>query len=249
MRAERVDLSTPDGPMPVYEAVPDGPARGAVLVLQDIFGVSPYLEDVCRRLAALGWHALAPSLYHRTGASAIAFDAMADGFPHSKAMTATGILADADACFARFAGAGIDVDHTAVTGFCMGGTLTWFLAVERRPAAAVTFYGHLAETSWPGVTPAMDSVEVLTVPWLGLFGDRDAMIPVEEVEALRALLDGHPTPAEIVRYPDADHAFHRDLTPDWYHEASAIDAWARTLAWFDAYVPAVDSVAAAGVGE
>ena len=224
--------------VPMYEAAPLGPARGGVIVLQDVFGVTPYLEDVCRRFAAEGWHAVAPHLYHRTGDPVVPFDAIETAFPHSAAMTGEGVLDDVDAAFARLESAGIPRSSTGVTGFCMGGTLTWFIALTQHPAAGVTFYGHLASTNWPGVTAALDSADQLAVPWLGLFGDQDAMIPIDDVEALRTALAGNPTPTEIVRYPDANHAFHRDVTPDWYHEASAVDAWRRTLAWFDAYVPA-----------
>ena len=228
--------------VPIFEAVPDGAARGGVIVLQDVFGVTEYLEGVCRDLAAEGWHAVAPHLYHRTGDPVVPFDAIETAFPHSAAMTGAGVLDDVDACFARLAAAGITPSSTGVMGFCMGGTLTWFVTLERRPAAGVTFYGHLASTSWPGVSAALDSAGELTVPWLGLFGDQDAMIPIDDVEALRSALEANPTPTEIVRYPDANHAFHRDVTPDWYHAASAVDAWDRTLAWFDEFVPAPAAV-------
>jgi carboxymethylenebutenolidase len=244
--AETIELPTPDGPMPVYEALPEGEAAGGILVLQDAFGVTSYLEDVCQRLAAVGWHALAPHLFHRTGSPVIPFDRIEDSRPHSAAMTGAGVLADVDACLVHWAAAGIGRDRVGVVGFCMGGTLAWFIALERHPAAAVTFYGHLRSTAWPGVTAALDSAAELDVPWLGLFGDADAMIPIDDVEELRAQLAGHATPAEIVRYPEANHAFHRDVTPDWYHEASAIDAWARTLAWFAAHIPAVAGAPSGG---
>jgi carboxymethylenebutenolidase len=74
------------------------------------------------------------------------------------------------------------------------------------------------------------------VPWLGLFGDQDASIPVDDVERLRAVLAGAAAPTEIVRYPDAGHGFHCDRRAD-YVEGDARDAWARTLAWFGTYLP------------
>ena len=237
MRADTIELTTPDGPMPVYEAVPDGEARGGVLVLQDAFGVTPYLEYVCRRFAALGWHALGPHLFHRTGAVVIPFDDFPATKEHVPAMTAEGILADADACLAHLRSAGVEPSRAAALGFCMGGTLAFFLGSERPIATAVTYYGSLASNAWEGVTPALESSSALAVPWLGLFGDVDEMIPVEQVERLRALLAGVPVPTEIVRYPDANHAFHRDATPDWYHQPSAEDAWARTIDWLERYVP------------
>src|SRR5690606_27900231 len=77
-----------------------------------------------------------------------------------------------------------------------------------------------------------DEAKTLKTPWLGIFGDRDQGIPVEDVEKLRAELDRtNPVPHEILRY-DADHGFHCDGRPAVYDEAAAKDAWSRTLDWF-----------------
>jgi carboxymethylenebutenolidase len=75
----------------------------------------------------------------------------------------------------------------------------------------------------------------LQTPWLGLFGDLDKGIPVEGVEELRSALGDAPVAAEVIRYPDAEHGFHCDAR-DAYHEASATDAWQRTLEWFDTHL-------------
>ena len=76
----------------------------------------------------------------------------------------------------------------------------------------------------------------LRTPWLGLFGDEDASIPVADVERLRTALTAAAVDTEVVRYPDAPHGFHCDARAD-YHEAAAADAFARALAWFDAHLP------------
>ncbi len=81
----------------------------------------------------------------------------------------------------------------------------------------------------------MDQAGTLETPWLGLFGDLDPMIPSEGVEQLRTELQAAPVATEVVRYPDADHGFHCDARGS-YHEASAKDAWSRTLAWFDTHL-------------
>ena len=73
------------------------------------------------------------------------------------------------------------------------------------------------------------------MPWLGLFGDQDASIPIDDVERLRVALDATAPATEIVRYADAGHGFHCDRRPD-YIEADAHDAWARTVAWFDRHL-------------
>jgi carboxymethylenebutenolidase len=76
----------------------------------------------------------------------------------------------------------------------------------------------------------------LQTPWLGLFGDADGSIPVEDVERLRSTLDtSTAVEHEIVRYPGAEHGFNCDQRPS-YHPDSAADAWTRTLAWFGAHL-------------
>ena len=65
--ATTVTLKTPDGDMGLYDAEPEGEARAAVIVAQEAFGVNPHIEDVTRRIAAAGYRAVAPHLFHRTG--------------------------------------------------------------------------------------------------------------------------------------------------------------------------------------
>jgi carboxymethylenebutenolidase len=249
MAAETITLDTPDGAMPTYSSVPSGPIRGGIIVLQDTFGVTGYLEGVCDDLAAAGWHALAPHLFHRTGGPVVPFDRIEDSTSHRTAMTGAGILADTDACLDRFAAGGLASAHVGAMGFCMGGTIGFFLDTRRDLGAVVSFYGHLAGSSWDGVPSALDTYTELRAPWLGQFGDEDAMIPIADVEALRASLAvaDLDIATSIIRYPGANHAFHRKVTPDWYHAASADAAWSATLTWFDAHMPAVGAASGATV--
>jgi carboxymethylenebutenolidase len=75
----------------------------------------------------------------------------------------------------------------------------------------------------------------LQTPWLGLFGDQDGSIAVDDVEALRAALKDAPVDTEIVRYPEAGHGFHCDIRPD-YRADEAADAWKRALDWFASHL-------------
>ena len=81
----------------------------------------------------------------------------------------------------------------------------------------------------------MDRVAEIKVPVLGLYGGKDAGIPVEQVEKFFAALKASGTPAEFVVYPDAEHGFHADYRPDSYRKADAEDGWNRMLAWFKKY--------------
>ncbi len=230
-------LTTPDGPMDCFEAVPDGPARGAVVVVQEAFGVNAHIRDVTERFAAAGYHAVAPAYFHRAGGGRVEdYTDVAAIFPLFEGLTDDGILADTDAALDHLRASGFADDRIATVGFCFGGRVTFLVALERALGAAVGFYGGGIATK--GALPfpmLLDRTAELRTPWLGLFGDLDASIPVDGVEALRAALTGAPVAGEVVRYADARHGFHCDARAD-HDEAAARDAWARTLAWFDAHL-------------
>jgi carboxymethylenebutenolidase len=101
--------------------------------------------------------------------------------------------------------------------------------------AAVTFYGGGVSQGRFGFPPLVELAPRLRAPWLGLYGDQDQGIPVADVEALRAATATSAPPTEVVRYPDAAHGFNCDQRAS-FHAASADDAWARMLAWFDRYL-------------
>jgi carboxymethylenebutenolidase len=117
----------------------------------------------------------------------------------------------------------------------MGGTVTFLTAVRRKLGAAVTFYGGGVGQGRFGLPSLVELAPGLSTPWLGLYGDKDRSIPVDDVEALRAAAGRAPVDTDLVRYAEAGHGFHCDVRAD-YHEASATDAWARALAWFDAHL-------------
>ncbi|HEX6418006.1 MAG TPA: dienelactone hydrolase family protein [Acidimicrobiales bacterium] len=210
---------------------PDGPVAGGVVVVQEVFGVTPHIEDVCQRLADVGWLAVAPHLYHRTGDPVVPHDQIAEGRRHAGQLTAEGILADVDAALRYVEGAGFPRDTTGIVGFCMGGTIAMVVAAARQVGAAVTFYGSGIANGRFGFPPLLEVAPKLRAPWLGLYGDLDAAIPVDEVEQLAGAAAGSDVHTEVVRYPDAGHGFNRDGSSA-YHEPSARDAWMRMLDWF-----------------
>ena len=94
MAAESLELSTADGPMPAYQANPDGEPAGAVLVVQEAFGITPHIESICRRLAEAGYLAVAPAFFHRQGSPVFDYGDMQSIGPVMMALTAEGIRAD-----------------------------------------------------------------------------------------------------------------------------------------------------------
>jgi carboxymethylenebutenolidase len=217
-------------PLSVFE--PAGDAKGGLVVIQEIFGVNDHIEDVCRRLAAEGWLAVAPHLFHRSGDPKLGYDAMDEGRAHAQELTADGVMEDVDAAIARIADAGIPLTRTGIVGFCMGGSVALVTAVRRELGAAVTFYGGGITEGRFGFGALGDEAPALKVPWLGLYGDLDTAIPIEGVEELRIAAARSGQPTEIVRYPEAGHGFNCDQRAS-YHKPSATDAWRRMLEWFD----------------
>jgi carboxymethylenebutenolidase len=226
-------IDTANGPMRVYEAVPDTPPTAAVVVIQEAFGVNPHIEDVTRRFADAGYHAVAPDMFHRTGGGIVDYGDFGAVIPHFVGIGDDhAILADVDATLDYLRGIGFADRRIGIVGFCFGGRVTFLTAVNRSLGAAVGFYGGgIVTARFPQFPALVGDVTRIGTPWLGLFGDLDQSIPVEDVELLREALAAAPVPAEVVRYPDAEHGFHCDER-DAYNAAAAKDAWDRTLDWF-----------------
>ncbi len=233
--AQTVTIDSAGGSMGLYDAEPDGVPRGAVIVIQEAFGITDHIEDVCRRLAASGYRAVAPHLFHRSGDAVIAYDDMASVMPHMGALSADGLASDLAASIAYLEGAGFGAQRVGIVGFCMGGSVVVLAAATHTLGAAVTFYGGGVATGRFGLPPLVELAPTLKTPWLGVFGDKDQGIPTDQVETLRDAAAQAAVPTEVVRYPDAEHGFHCDARSS-YHEASSKDAWKRTLAWLDAHL-------------
>ncbi len=219
--------------LPVYFARPaTGTQLPVVLVVQEIFGVHAYIQDVCRRLAHEGYLAIAPELFFRQGNPA-AIDNVAEIISAivSKVPDAQ-VMADLDACAAWAPGQGGNPAQLAITGFCWGGRITWLYAAHNpQLKAGVAWYGRL-DGAPADNTPQhpIDVAAALHAPVLGLYGGQDQGIPVEDVDMMRDALTAAASPSEIVLYPDAPHAFHADYRPS-YRSAEAADGWERLLAW------------------
>lgn len=246
---EAASLPAADFALPAYLARPRAPGRfPVVIVASEVFGLHDYIKDVCRRIAKLGYVAIAPAFFVR----------VADPAPLSDISQVIKIVARAsDAQVMGDIGATLkflraqpyaDAARIAITGFCWGGGTTW-LACEEFPQikAGVAWYGRMApppgeakdaKRLWP-----IERVGQLHAPVLGLYGAEDAL--AASVPAMReALAAAHKAGSQIILYPDAGHGFHADYR-DSYNAADAKDGWARMLAHFKsngvgprAYAPA-----------
>lgn len=230
---QQTDVITTDGVMPLTVVEPDeGTANGcAVIVVQEAFGVDAHIEEVSARFAQAGWLAVAPHLFYRSGGGTISYDDRDGMFANLAPLSDTGTLDDIDATIAYIHGRGIPTERIALVGFCLGGRVAFLIAGHRPLGATVGFYGggivHGRSETRPSL---LDLAPGLQSPWLGVFGGLDDSIPAEELDVLEQALAASPVATEVVRYPDAGHAFLNDHKSSYAAEASA-DAWDRTLSW------------------
>jgi carboxymethylenebutenolidase len=232
--AGAVQIPVKGGEIPAYRAQPaSGNNFPIILVIQEIFGVHEHIQDVVRRLAKLGYLAIAPELFVRQGdvlklSSIEEIRAVVAKVPDAQ------VLADLDATLAWAASSSQgNIDQVGITGFCWGGRITWLYAAHNpKVKAGVAWYGRLVGASTT-LTPKhpVDIAPTLSVPVLGLYGGQDTGIPLESVEKARVILKSGRSKSEIVVYPEAPHAFFADYRPS-YRETDAKDGWERLQKWF-----------------
>ena len=225
------------GELPIYVARPIGAGPfPVVLVVQEIFGVHEHITDVARRLAKLGYLAIAPELFFRRGDPRTAPDGES---LRRDFVTPTGdaqVLADLDRTLAWAVANGGAADRIALTGFCWGGRIAWLYAAHQpQLKAAVAWYGRLSgdATALQPRHPLQIAGE-LKAPVLGLYGGKDQGIPLTAVEGLRSALAAAGSPSTIEVYPEAPHAFFADYRPSYRPEAAA-DGWRRLQEWLIRY--------------
>jgi carboxymethylenebutenolidase len=232
--AGEVKIPVSDGTIPAYRAQPAiGSNFPVILVIQEIFGVHAYIQDVCRRLAKLGYLAIAPEMFYRQGDVSKLTEIVQIRQIVSKVPDAQ-VLSDLDATVA-WAGKSSkgDTQKLGITGFCWGGRITWLYAAHNyNVKAGVAWYGRLVGESTT-LTPKhpVDIAKNLQVPVLGLYGGKDTGISLDTVEQMRDRLTGCSTNSEIIVYPEAPHAFHADYRPS-YRQTDAEDGWKRLQEWF-----------------
>ncbi|MEJ8849113.1 dienelactone hydrolase family protein [Variovorax rhizosphaerae] len=224
--------------VPAYMAAPAGKTDlPVIVVVQEVFGVTDYIADTCRRFAHLGYLAIAPELYARQGDPRKVADTSKLMSEIVSKVPDAQVIADLDGAIA-FAGAnGGHVAKAGITGFCWGGRIVWLYAATGKVKAGVAWYGRLVGQE-STLTPKQP-VEIgamLQAPVLGLCGGKDQGIPLDTIDKMKSVL-AIGTPAarasQFVVYPEAGHAFHADYRPS-YVKSAADDGWRRAVEWFQA---------------
>jgi len=229
-----IEIPTADGPMPAFSTTPDGPSRGGIVVIQEAFGLTEHIGRVTERLAAEGFRAIAPALFHRDGSPVIAYDDMESIYPVMQTLSAGTITMDVDAALGQLGDEGFAPGRRGMVGFCMGGSVTLIAATRPGLGAAVTYYGGGLATGRFGMDPLIGLGSKIRCPWNGHYGDLDQGIPVEEVEQLRVAAASASAPTEIFRYANADHGFNCEDRPAVFNAEAAQIAWDRTIGFFTA---------------
>ncbi|MBA3311536.1 MAG: dienelactone hydrolase family protein [Nocardioidaceae bacterium] len=230
--SERVSVPTDAGEMSAYLWLPAGGTGPGLLLLQEIFGVSGYIQRRGADLAAAGYVVLAPELYWRLDATAVdesAPSAIDDAMGLAGRLDWGAAVGDAVAAFGQLRGRDEVRGGTGLVGFCLGGGLAFNVAAVHSPDALVSYYGS-------SIPDLLDLAPLVTVPSLHHFGLADAYIDHATVEQVRGAVAAEGRPAEFEVYEGANHAFDNDDFALHHPEASAL-AWRRTLDFLGRTLP------------
>jgi carboxymethylenebutenolidase len=231
MRTEQVPCGDA-GSMSLFVWEPSGRAVGSVLLIQEIFGVGAYIKAVAERLAAAGYLVGAPDVFWRfapnweSDHSEAGFGASIEKVQQLDFPSAVG---DCVSALATLADLSASSAAPAVLGFCLGGTLAWAIAAAAEPSCCVSYYGS-------GVPAMLDLIDRVACPTLFHFGNADAYIPNEGVEAISAAIAGHD--GFFLNVEDAGHAFDNHESDVFWNEPAAKAAWAKTMSFLTEHATA-----------
>lgn len=205
-----------------YRAGPASKPKGAVVVIQEIFGVNSHIRNICDRLANEGYFAIAPAIFDR-----IEPDFQSGYTPEEVAVARKFVAAPDWPAMLRDTQAAIDaaagVGPVGIIGFCLGGSVAYVAATKLSGlSAAVGYYGGAV---------ARFADDKPTVPTQLHFGEKDGGIPLSDVETIKA----KRPEVEVFVYPGAQHGFGCDERAS-YDKASSDLAWQHSLAFFGTHL-------------
>ncbi|HUO05341.1 MAG TPA: dienelactone hydrolase family protein [Candidatus Binataceae bacterium] len=220
--------------MPAHLAQPaEGGPYPALIVVMEAFGLNKNIKGIANRFAAEGFVVIAPNLYFRMPNNVVGYDDLPSAIKLMMALKDEQVVSDMAFTIDYLKTLKEAKRPIGVTGFCMGGRIS-FLTACRNPdvkAAAPYYGGGMVKASRPGAKAPIEFVDGLNAPVLAFFGGKDAFIPLAEVDEFRDALKRAGKPAEVVFYPDADHGFMCDERPS-FHPTHSKDAWNKTVAFF-----------------
>ena len=222
-------LTVQGGPMRTFVARPAEPgAAPGILVIQHAGGVDGFVQEMARRLAAAGFVAAAPDLYHRLD------PAPAEPLARMARLRDAEIIADSNAV----------LDHLGprplgIVGFCMGGRVAYLMAAASdRLRAAVAFYGGNTRVAWGEGAAPFDRLGEIACPVLGLFGGQDVNPSPADRDAIDAELTRHGVEHAFHTFGDAGHGYMDFSNPERHNPAAATASWPLVLAFLQQHLAA-----------
>jgi len=234
-----IRLRTGDGELKCHQASPQGAGKfPAVVVIMEAFGLNDHIKDVTERIAAEGYIAIAPDLYYREAPNVVGYDQLQAAIELRQRLDDDQVVTDLQRVITHLKAQNfVNGDRLGMTGFCLGGTIT-FLAACKLPSdiqAAVMFYGGGIADDAPRA-PLKFAAD-LQAPMLCFFGEKDPYIPLSQVKRIEDTLRTLEKSFEVKIYADAEHGFFCDDRAS-YHSAAAKNAWEKTKSWFTTYLQA-----------
>lgn len=232
--AGEVSVPVKGGHIPAYRAMPAKPGKHpTIVVIQEIFGVHEHIKDICRRLAKMGYYAIAPELFARQGDVSKMSDIGEILSQVVAKVPDAQVFADLDSSIAFAKASGhADTKKLGTLGFCYGGRMVWLYNQHNpRVKAGVAYYGLLSGLK--SEIKANDPIDIaasLKVPTLGLYAGSDSFIPDAVVDQMRAELQKSNSGSDIVVFPGLNHGFNADYRPT-YDKAAADYAWKLASDW------------------
>jgi len=239
MPSRTESVETPDGPFDLTVWLPAEGAGPGLLLIQEIYGVSDYIRAVADDLAGLGYVVGAPDLFWRLepGYQAAHDDAgLTRSLEMGSRFDAAQGVADSAAALERLASLPEVEGGLGIIGFCLGGTIAYFLAGQTEVAAVVSFYGS-------GIADNLDTLDRISSPLQFHFGGSDPYIPRDQVARVEAASAGRDN-VEIHVEEDAGHAFHNRKAPRFHVPEPAARAWRRTEEFLQRHLPTRHKAAA-----
>jgi carboxymethylenebutenolidase len=234
--------TTTCGDMPAVIAVPDTAARvPCVIVMHERYGFVPHTRDLAERMARDGYVAIAPDFYFRHPDQE-ALHRGDSGYDMSDGEAVAGLTAAVEALRAV---PQADVTRIAAMGVCQTARHPLLLAASRKIAAALVWYGAAQPREWKVdgkyPRPLEEVIAAIDCPVLGMFGETDHLISLDDVRRFRDCLERHGKSYSIQVYRDAPHGWLNDTMPGRYRRAQAEAAWVEQRAFLrEAFAPGAD---------
>lgn len=215
-------------------SLPESGTGPGLVVVQEIFGLTPYVKGVCDRLAGLGYVALAPDLYSRLEPDLVLDEHLPDSLPRAfQAMQRLDVpqaVDDATVTLEHLrAVPEVQGHRVGIIGFCLGGGIAYMVAAASDPAVAVCYYG----SAIPG---ALDLAPLVTCPILFHFGEDDTFISTAQRRAVAHEFAGRRH-VELHLHPHAGHAFDNHDSAMFSRPQAAAQAWEQTKAFLEYHLP------------